>query len=237
MNESENDSRLQQWGALAGGLAHEIKNPLSTMNISLQLLREDLMGRPSISSAQILPRVDLLISEVGHLQKILADFLRLARAPELSPQVKDPNAILEETLAFLKPELNEHRIGIVTQLDREHSQLLFDPNLIRQALVNLFKNALEAMPNGGTLTVQSRWTDDHFQVDIIDTGDGIAEDIRSRIFDGFFSTKPGGTGIGLSLTRQIVERHAGSIVCASAVGKGSYFSVKLPRQTTSRSGS
>lgn len=222
------DGRLAEWGALAGGLAHEIKNPLSTMNISLQLLREDLQARSSVPTAQVLPRIELLVSEIRRLQKILNDFLRLARTPELALADRDPNAILEDILAFLSPELRRQNITLVTQLDRTVRSIRVDPDQLRQALINLVRNALEAMPGAGTLTLTSRRAGARFELDVIDTGQGIKQEILGRIFDGFFSTKPGGTGIGLAITRQIVGLHGGTIACQSEPGRGSKFTISLP---------
>lgn len=228
MTEPRLEARLARWGALAGGLAHEIKNPLSTMNISLQLLREDLQGRAQVAASQVLPRIDLVISEIERLQGILNDFLRLVREPELTASSRDPNDLVEEIVRFVQPELAEHGIDVVTQLDRSVTTLQIDSDLFRQAFLNLVKNAQHAMADGGVLTIQTRRHDDAFAFDVIDTGSGIAEGIRDRIFDGFFSTKSGGTGIGLSLTRQIIELHGGEVSFQTAHGRGTMFTMLLP---------
>ena len=222
------DHRLAQWGALAGGLAHEIKNPLSTMNISLQLLQEDLRSRQQVSSGKLLPRVDILLSEVQRLQRIVADFLKLATAPDLERSERDANTLLEDIAQFVTPELEHQGVRLVTHLDRKASAVLVDKDLARQALLNIIRNALQAMPDGGTLTVQTYGDEDSFRLEIIDTGAGMEEGVRARIFDGFFSTRPGGTGIGLALTRQIIQLHGGDVSCDSAPGMGSRFTVTLP---------
>lgn len=222
------DHRLAQWGALAGGLAHEIKNPLSTMNITLQLLQEDLRSRPQVSSRKLLPRVELLLDEVQRLQRIVTDFLKLAKAPELELRKRDANTLIEEIERFIGPELESVGVDLVTQLDRTAGQVEVDPDLLRQALLNIIRNALQAMPEGGTLTVQTYGTEDAFRLEIIDTGDGMEDGVRARVFDGFFSTRPGGTGIGLAVTRQIIQLHGGDVTCESAPGMGSRFTVTLP---------
>jgi signal transduction histidine kinase len=228
MRHREEAEHRRRWDALAAGLAHEIKNPLSTMSISLQLMREDVQSRPNVSSAQITPRIDLLIGEVDRLKRILDDFLRLARSPELDLQKRDPNDLIENMLAFVSPELGKRSITLVTDLDRGIGEVVLDPNLFRQALLNLVRNAMEAMEGGGTLSLLTRGGDAAFTIDVIDTGRGIGDEIRDRIFASFFSTKQGGTGIGLPLTRQLIELHDGTVDFESAPGFGTRFRVRFP---------
>ncbi len=225
----ESESRdSDRWEALAAGLGHEIKNPLSTINLTLQLLREDVQAREGRSPAELLPRIDLVISEIEHLQQIVQDFLRLARKPSLNLQTGDIGSLIEEVQAFLAPEFKERGVDLVLQVDRGIEEAQVDLPLFRQVVNNLFRNALQAMPDGGVLTVQGRREGKHFVLDVIDTGKGIPENLRDRIFDGFFSTKAEGTGIGLTLTRQIVELHGGIVSCMSETGKGTLFRVEIP---------
>jgi signal transduction histidine kinase len=198
------------------------------MNITLQLLHEDLRSKPQVSTARVLPRLDIVLAEVQRLQRILNDFLKLAKAPDLDLRERDPNLLIEEIEAFIDPELREHGIHLVTHLDRSVRVISVDPDLFRQALLNIIRNAIQAMPGGGTLTIQSRFTDGSFTISIIDTGEGMSDDVRKRVFDGFFSTRPGGTGIGLAITRQIIQLHGGGVICESAPGRGSKFAVSLP---------
>lgn len=228
MTDVRDENRLSQWGALAGGLAHEIKNPLSTMNISLQLLEEDLRQRPQVSSAKLLPRVELLVSEVQRLQRIVNDFLKLAKAPELDLKERDVNTLVESIQRFVLPEFERQHVDLVTQVDRSAGPIRVDQDLVRQALLNIIRNALQAMPDGGTLTIQTRASTDVFRIEFIDTGKGMEPGVQSRVFDGFFSTRPGGTGIGLAITRQIIQLHGGDVTCDSAPGRGSRFVVTLP---------
>jgi signal transduction histidine kinase len=228
MTDVQDENRLSQWGALAAGLAHEIKNPLSTMNISLQLLEEDLRARPQVGSAKVLSRVELLTSEVQRLQRIVNDFLKLAKAPELDLKERDPNTLVESIQAFVLPEFERQSVDLAIQLDRGARPIRVDPDLVRQALLNIIRNALQAMPDGGTLTIQTVASDDVFRLDFIDTGGGMEAGVCSRVFDGFFSTRRGGTGIGLAITRQIIQLHGGDVACDSAPGRGSRFTVTLP---------
>ena len=227
MERSRLENRLAQWGALAGSLAHEIRNPLSTINLTLHLLKEDLV-RPRAGSTPPVGRIDLLITEVEHLQRILNDFLRLARQPDLSLEPVDLNSLVEETMAFLQPELGRLGVTLVSSVDRRVPFVQGDATLLRQVLLNLFRNALESMPRGGTLTVQTEGDERILRLRVIDTGVGIDAETLDRIFDVFFSTKPGGTGIGLPLIRQFVELHGGSVAVQSEPGRGSLFTVHLP---------
>lgn len=222
------DQRLAYWGALAGGLAHEIKNPLSTMSISLQLLLEDLKASPQVHSGKIRPRIEMLTGEVERLQRIVNDFLTLAKDPELVLEPRNPNELIEAMEQFIGPELRRKGIHVVTQLDSRAPDIPLDADHFRQVLINIIRNAIDAMPAGGTLTLQSRVEGGEILVEVIDTGHGVPPDVLPRIFDGFFSTRPGGTGIGLAISRRIVENHGGSIDCESTPGRGSRFIIRLP---------
>lgn len=228
MSDPRPDTRLAQWGALAGGLAHEIKNPLSTISLTLQLLREDLTSRETIPTAQPLARIETLIAEAAQLERILEDFLRVAREPTIHADGSDLNAVVEDTLRFLDPELRERRIDLVLQLDRSVTRVEADQTLIRQTLLNLLRNAVQAMGEGGTLTVQTRGRGSWFEIEVIDTGSGMTPEVLARIFDGFYSTKSKGTGIGLTIARRNVELHGGELLCESEAKRGSRFTVRLP---------
>ncbi|HMS16621.1 MAG TPA: ATP-binding protein [Planctomycetota bacterium] len=222
------DPRLAYWGALAGGLAHEIKNPLSTMSISLQLLLEDLKADTAVPSSKVRPRVEMLVGEVDRLQRIVSHFLTLAKDPDLILKRCNPNDLVEAMEEFLAPEFKSRRIHVLTQLDSRVPDMLMDSDHFRQVLLNIIRNAMDAMPEGGTLTMQSRLHGNTYVLEIIDTGHGILPELLERIFDGFFSTRPGGTGIGLALSRRIIENHGGTLRCESTEGQGSRFMIELP---------
>ena len=237
MADTERDTRLHRFEALAGSLAHEIRNPLSTINITLQLLREDLAERPGARENADLRRVDVVLAEVRRLERIVQDFLRLAREPSLRLKTSDVNALVEDALAFLAPEYKAARIDVVSQLDRRVPATAVDDSLFRQAVLNLFRNAMQAMPAGGVVTVQTRAEDGAFVLDVIDTGVGMTPEVRERVFDVFFSTKPGGTGLGLSIVRQIVELHGGDVGCESVLGLGTRFSIRISLASIPEAGS
>jgi signal transduction histidine kinase len=181
-----------------------------------------------ISTAKIRPRIEMLTDEVDRLQRIVNNFLTLAKDPDLIFKPQNPNDLVEAMEEFLSPEFRTRKITVLTQLDSRTPDLPLDSDHFRQVLLNLIRTALDAMPLGGTLTMQSRLLEDEYALEIIDTGNGIPPEIQQRIFDGFFSTRQGGTGIGLALCRRIIENHGGSILCESTQGKGSRFLIKLP---------
>jgi signal transduction histidine kinase len=220
--------RLAEIGTLTGGLAHEIKNPLSTMKINLQLLGEDLAEPADDRQRRSLRRCQTLSEQVSRLEDILADFLQYAGRHELHPQPRDLNHLIEELVDFFEPQARQARIRILPSYSSGPLVCSVDVDLIKQALLNLFLNAQQAMPDGGELIVRLRRDERHAEVDVIDTGTGIAPEKADRIFEAYWSSKPGGSGLGLPLVRRVIEEHSGRITFTSAPGKGTQFTVRLP---------
>lgn len=222
-------SRLEELTTLVGGLAHEIKNPLSTIAINLQLLREDWSGEGGAVAKRSVAKIDVLTQESRRLERMLAEFLRLLTPGELDLTSEDLAVVLEEVLAFQTPELTNQGLQVVSQIDRGMPSVVVDRNLLKQVLINLVKNAAEAMGDaGGTLTVQTGRENDDALIDIIDTGPGMSHETRERIFQPYFSTKAAGTGLGLAMVKRIVDRHGGRVLCDSAPGAGTRFRLVFP---------
>ena len=213
---------------LAGGLAHEIRNPLSTMRLNLDLLAEDFADSQTTRDRRALQKIDRLRQESHRLEVILEDFLRFIRAqgPRLEPT--DLNGVVDDLRDFSEVRSLEQGVTTRAYYDANLPPIPLDADLFKQALLNLILNAQAAMPGGGELTLQTRREGDHAALDVIDTGCGIPEHARSKVFDSFYSTKPKGTGLGLPTTRRIVEAHGGAIDVASEPGKGSKFTIRLP---------
>lgn len=220
--------RLAFVGTLTGGLAHEIKNPLSTLTINLQLLMEDVQSMTGENSRKAHVKIQALQKEVQRLEEILNDFLRFARGQKLELEDHDINEVLDEVVDFVTPEIKQKKILILKSYDANLPLCRMDSNLIKQAILNVIINAEQAMENGGELMIRTSGSKKYIQIDITDTGSGIPKNIIDEIFQVYFSTKKAGTGLGLPTTKRIIEEHKGTIAIQSEEGKGTNFSIQLP---------
>ena len=214
--------------AWVGALAHEIKNPLNTMKLNLQLLQEDWVQPEGVDQAKALKRIKTLSEEVDSLEVILNEFLRLARlsAPDLKPT--NIPLLLNEFLDFIEPEAQQAHIEVIREFHDDLPEVDLDSGQIRQALLNIVLNANQSMPDGGQLSVRAYRVNDHMTIDVVDTGAGIRPDRIDKLFDLFYSTKNEGTGLGLPIAQRIINTHGGEIKIKSREGKGSTFSILLP---------
>lgn len=213
---------------LAGALAHEIKNPLSTIRLNMELLAEDLEENPTPAQQRAAKRIDLVHRECQRLQDLLDDFLNYAKVRHIELQPVDINAEIAETLDFFAPEAEEANIEIVRYFDSDVPSVMIDREAFRGALLNLILNAKQAMPNGGQLVARTRSVGGNVAIYLIDTGCGMDESTAAQMFDAFFSTKPGGSGLGLPTTAKIIEAIGGRIRVESEVGRGTQFTIELP---------
>jgi signal transduction histidine kinase len=219
--------QLVELGHLAGGLAHEIKNPLSTVNMNLKLLAEDIARQDDPESQRSLRRLANVQTETARLKDILDDFLRYAGRMELTPEVIDLRRIVGELTDFFAPQADASRVVLRTSLPEQAVRVCVDVNLLKQALLNLMINALQAMPGGGELLIKLSSQRRSAVVEVIDTGGGIAPDELPRIFQVYYSTKSHGMGLGLPTTRRIIREHGGTIQVDSQPGKGTRFLITL----------
>lgn len=213
---------------LAGGLAHEIKNPLSTIRLNMELLAEDLDEAASPAQRRALKRVEVVRKECQRLQSMLDDFLNYAKVRHLQLEPSDLNHQISDVLEFFAPEAAAAGIEIETFLDPELPSVMLDRESFRRALLNLILNAKQAMPDGGQLVVRTATHGDNVAIYLIDTGHGMDDRTASTMFEAFFSTKPGGSGLGLPTTQKIIAGHGGRISVESEVGRGTKFTVELP---------
>jgi two-component system, NtrC family, sensor histidine kinase HydH len=221
-------TRLAYLGALAGGLAHEIKNPLSTIALNLALLREDWQVSPNAREARALRKLELLEREVRRLETIVEDFLSFARGEDYRFELLDLNEVVTEVLDFTEAESRTGGVRVHADLDRALPRLSIDRDHLKQAVLNLLSNARQAMPGGGELLVKTRTEGPSAILEITDTGTGMSPEVQQHCFDLFFSTRRGGTGYGLSVTKRILEEHGGQIDVWSEVGRGTRFTIRLP---------
>ena len=229
--EAERQRLLDQYAeiaTLAGALAHEIKNPLSTISMNLELLAEDLEGAESPRERRMQAKIQAVHRACKSLQNILDDFLQFARAGELHCEPSDLNLVVRDFIEFYRPSAADQKIEISPHLAADLAPVPLDPALFRQVLLNLALNAQQAMSNGGLLELQTRSQGERVCLDLIDNGCGMDERTMSKMFQVFYSTKRNGSGLGLPTVKKIVEAHGGTITCESAVGKGTRFTICLP---------
>jgi len=229
---SEGAGRRALLARLAAGLAHEIKNPLSTMSINLTLLEEEFQaqgaGEPHPRDRRALKRVHTLQKEVARLEGIVEDFLRYARGGDINRAPADIVAVVREALDFLAVEHEAAKITVHVSLPSKVPLVMLDVGAFKQALLNLLVNARQAMPGGGELIVELRRNGPQVDLTITDTGVGMTREQMERCFDLYWSTKKGGTGLGLATTKRIIEQHDGAIAVESEPGRGTRFHVFLP---------
>lgn len=221
--------KLASLGKLAAGVAHEINNPLTGILTNSSLLLEDLDKDD--------PRrddVEVMVKETIRCREIVKRLLDFARQTKPQKRLANINALIENIILLVRNQATFRNISIEKQLDPALPDVLVDPDQIQQVFVNIILNAAEAMTKGGSLTIRSTFAADrqNIVVTISDSGPGIPEDVRERIFDPFYTTKEHGTGLGLSISYGIVEQHGGVISVESLVGRGATFTIQLPIVTT-----
>jgi two-component system, NtrC family, sensor histidine kinase HydH len=213
---------------LAGGLAHEIKNPLSTIRLNMELLAEDFEDTDSARDKRALRKVELVQKECQRLQDLLDDFLNFAKVRHLRQEPTDLNEQIDAILDFFRPEAQASGIEVVAYQAPHLPTVQLDREAFRGALLNLLINARQALEPGGQIVLRTHATAEGVSLDVIDTGCGMNKETQSQIFDAFFSTKRGGSGLGLPTTCKMVEAHGGRIDVQSEPGKGTQFTIHLP---------
>jgi two-component system, NtrC family, sensor histidine kinase HydH len=213
---------------LAGGFIHEIKNHLGTLGLNLQLLAEDFQEPDTQRERRALARVQKLQAECQRLTDLSNDFLRFARMRDLPLEPCALGKVVEEMVDFFEPTARAAGIDIRVYLPADLPAVRLDRDMFKQALLNLMLNAEQTLLGGGSLTLQAGVESAHVCLSLIDTGPGMPPEVQAKVFEPFFSTKPGGSGLGLPTTRKIVEAHRGTIDVQSEVGKGTKFTIRLP---------
>lgn len=220
-------SHYNELAELAGSLAHEIKNPLAVIRMNMDLLAEDLADAETPRERRARAKIDVVHDQCTRLENLLNDFLKFARVRSLDLAPANLNEQVLSVLRLFDVQARECGIRVLPHLDNELPSVMLDRETIRAALMNLVKNALEAMPDGGSLTVITRITRNGVALDLIDTGTGMDEPTALHMFDAFYSTKDGGSGLGLPTARKIIEAHGGRISVQSDVGRGTKFTLEF----------
>jgi two-component system, NtrC family, sensor histidine kinase HydH len=220
-------SELEELSRLTGGLAHEIKNPLSIIKINLKLVSEDLTGRDE-NTIRAAKKIAVVQKETERLEQILDDFLAFIKKTELHLSRVDINEVVSDMIDFYSPQASSRSITVRSSPAGESLICKADADSLKQVLLNLFINAQQAMPNGGELMLRTQKNGKNAVIIVSDTGRGIEPENMDKIFNAYYSTRPGGSGLGLSTSKKIIEAHNGSIRIDSLPGKGTSFTIQLP---------
>ena len=240
--EAIESERIQALTLLAASVAHEIGNPLNALHIHLQLMERGLKklkneerqtDKKSISSRQEITTkleqyLDVCKGEIVRLDYIVTQFLQAIRPAPVQLKLGSLNDVVDEALELLRPEIENRGLTVKVKQRRQLAATPIDATQLQQVLVNLIKNAMQAMSRGGTLTLQTGESLDGVWVSIADTGGGIPQEQITRIFEPFYTTKKKGTGLGLMIVQRIVRAHGGKIEVESRVGQGTTFKILLP---------
>ena len=214
---------------LAGSLAHEIENPLSVIRMNMELLGEDFADAQTPQERRALTKIETVQKQCTRLENLLRDFLKFARLRDLELSPGSLNEVVDRVLNFFETQAKQSEIEFIRFLDPALPSIKLDEQTLHAALLNLVKNSLEAMPDGGQLLARTRLTRQGVALDLIDTGCGMDSKTAMRMFEAFYSTKNGGTGLGLPTARKIIEAHGGRISVQSEVGRGTQFTIEFPQ--------
>ncbi|MCK5943882.1 MAG: HAMP domain-containing histidine kinase [Planctomycetes bacterium] len=220
--------RLAQLGTLLAGFAHEVRNPLSTIGLNLQLVLEDFREAETTRDKRTHKRLSTVEAEVRRLQKLLEEFLSYARAPEPKLVDVDLNQKLQALVDFQEPEMKDRGLSLRFYPGVDVGPVPCDWDHVQSAVGNLIRNAAEATPEGGEVLVSTLRDGDFVTIRVVDTGEGIPEEQAKRVLEPYFSTKKGGTGLGLPTARRVADEHGGTLTMQSEPGKGTQFSLRLP---------
>ena len=220
--------RLNALTLLAAGVAHEIGNPLNSLTIHLQLTERKLRRLPEDIREDLQDSLRVAREEITRLDYIVTQFLRAIRPAPLEITIENLNGLVQESLAFLAPELKDRDILVETELREDLPPLPLDRHQIKQAFYNIIKNAAQAMKSGGILHIRTDRDEDHVSVTFQDTGGGIPAENMSKVFDPYFTTKESGSGLGLLIVRRIIREHGGEIDIVNNQGRGLELTIRLP---------
>jgi signal transduction histidine kinase len=224
--------RMATVGRLSLKVAHEVRNPIAAIELNAELVGDLVKERGGADMEEAATLVTAIREQVNALDAITEEYLAFARFPRPQYDEDSVNEMVAALVEFVRPVAARQGSTVEATTDQTVPPMAIDRTLLRQSILNLVKNGLEALGRGGKLTVSTRRVDDHVEIAIQDTGPGIASDVGKRLFEQFFTTKPQGTGLGLYISRQIIEEHGGTLRWESAPGAGTTFTATLPIKRT-----
>jgi len=221
--------RLSALTLLAAGVAHELGNPLNSLHIHLQLMERKVKKlRAAEDKRELQESIDIARTEINRLDSIVSQFLRAIRPSKPHLQPEDVNALVLEAVSFFQPEIKDRDIVVETELRSDLPRVELDRDQMKQVFYNAIKNSFEAMKRRGILRIRTNRDDTHVKISFTDTGGGISPENLSRVFEPYFTTKEGGSGLGLLIVRRIVREHGGELSIESSEGKGLTLTIRLP---------
>ncbi len=221
--------RMATVGRLSLKVAHEVRNPIAAIGLNAELVGDLVKERGGPDMEEATTLVSAIREQVGALDAITEEYLAFARFPQPQYEEDSVNEMVAALVEFVRPVATRQASAVEATTDQAVPPMAIDRTLLRQAVLNLVKNGLEALGRGGKLTVGTRRVDDQVEITVRDTGSGIAPEVGKRLFEQFFTTKPQGTGLGLYISRQIIEeQHGGTLTWESVPGQGTTFTATLP---------
>lgn len=215
--------KLSSIGEMTAGISHEIRNPLGIIKSSADLLKKKMS---KLDPSNNIP--DIIIEETDRLNNIITDFLNFARPKELNLTTCHINDIIDKNLSFLAIQTKENKLVVKKTCDEGVPKMIADPDMLYQAFLNIFINAMQAMPKGGNIFVKIKYKNNSIKVTVEDEGEGISDDLKKKIWDPFFTTKEEGTGLGLGIVKNIIESHEGTIKLNNRSVAGAKATIELP---------
>ena len=225
--------RMATVGRLSLRVAHEVRNPISAIELNAEILQDIVRERSGADAEEAVSLVAAIRDQVNTLDALTEEYLAFARFPRPHFEDESVNHLVEELAAFVRPVAERQGLIVRVVTDPTVPTMEIDRGLLRQAVLNLVKNGLEALSRGGELTITSRSDGVAVEVSVHDSGAGIPDEVGRRLFEPFFTTKPQGTGLGLSIARQVTEEHGGDLTWGNAPGGGAVFTIRLPLKRAS----
>ncbi len=213
---------------IAAGIAHEVRNPLNALQINLSILEQELSEIVPDRSSHVFEVIGKITKELRSLDNFVTEFLRYAGAPPLKPDTLAVRGLLEDLATFIAPECARKGVSLSLSAAAGPQQIVADGLQLKHALLNLVLNAVQATPPGGSIAIETGGDARALEISVTDGGEGMAPDVVPRVFEAFFTTREGGTGLGLPIARRIVEAHGGTLTIQSREGEGTAACLSLP---------